>query len=1398
MQKNNFDKNERFAKMLAAGIDTGSEVCKAKTLALRRELSPGSVLGKYIIKKKIGHGGMGIVYKAKEKNGNKIVAIKTLHSINSKNSMQMARFHREMKLTAQLDHPSIVKLHSSEVDNGIVFFAMDYINGVDFGVFLESQRVSLNDKIKLLIQVAQALHYMHQRGIIHRDIKLSNILITQNKRALVVDFGIAKTIEKGNTLTSAGKVVGTYAYMAPEQMLNPRQIDARTDVYALGVVLYEVLTGQSMIKSLEEVAHPSPVKISKINPEIPQKLETIWRKSTAIKQKKRYQSAETFANDLKNFLRKKPICAKNTINYKYYLITFSLFIVWGIYVAVNKKNEKHTQELNIKTQLSSKNYLKYATDLMDVGSFEEAKKQLVLALKGNEQGLETEIFKNLTLVYSNLKQYNKVIKYYQKLPSELRSDNTLRLVMVKALFYQGQFDLFNQLIAEILKDKKVTSDQRVEVFFYSGVQEYKNKQYSAALKKLHQVEISIADLSVPSNFSIAIFYLGECYYHLQNLSKARVYLQHAKIIFSQMDEVYKYLAKSYLDDKSLSVSQRARKALPYLMMCKKLQPLNGEYQTMLGNALYALKRYKESIEALKKALKISNNVYALEGLLKVAYQDTSITAKSILKNYIVNIRKVPPDLFIEDFRKIEKQYQNIMVSIDEKKTRTQVFIENLSRSSSSVSQKIATQALFQLRHHVGVEKKILDAINNTKFKIQKRFKKIYQNIIEQKRRDAKFKRYYYLAKIYLQNDDKLADKLLQEQQDIKSLLFDNREKIELRYLAGKTLLKLGDLASLEKGSSSTTDLVLCGICTCILQESGFSKNNDRVLQKAYKNIKNTFFRSLIVKNLDVTSKKFLLRILQQEDSHIQITAAANCLQLEDETLFNNAVRILQVFMRHKNDNFRIYSHFYFWQKKSSAAEKLFAQEIENSDERILRNVLQYSSHMDISPYVPQMINIIKTKPLTLALQTVGAICYWQPLHPELKKIFENEQISSLVRVYVLLYSMVALTMESDYILSVLKSIYYIQTWLKKSVDKQKPANFLVKIFVYDLLCKTIGFPLKYLENESDNVKSIVLFFLVQQHQRGRKTEKFSRKLIQKLIEENRGTKNKNLQKAVFAADIVFSNPKKRTKIYELLKAGKRKELGVKHIGAARGFFELLKSSAYGSKSIKSILLAQDNNELKWLLTQALNKKYREENLQLISWVITLDSTKSKYYYWQFLLYTSNKEYKKAEIALHQAFEKSFFSNSINIVYSTRCTIDLLYVLWKKNDQVQIRNILRQVTKVNFDENTLWIMREKLLAMSEFPEIQKILIKFCINIKSNFELNLPKNIPKNSVKNVFFKDKQSFVTLARMFMRLKDQKNAVKYLQYLEKDKLLKQDILLQYKELRPLKKDLWFSSLPIK
>lgn len=285
--------------------------------ASRRAADLPETVADYEILGVLGRGAMGVVYKARQPGLKRLVALKMILSGAHAHERELARFRSEAEAVAQLQHPNIVQIYEVGEDNGQPFFSLEYIEGVSLARKCNGAPLPPREAAELLLQLAHGIDYAHQKGIIHRDLKPANVLLATDGLAKITDFGLAKKLQEDSGQTRAGTVLGTPSYMPPEQASGRiHDIGPHSDVYSLGAVLYDLLTGRppfrgtTMLDTLQMVQMREPVTPAELQPKMPRDLQTICLKCLQKEPSRRYESAGALAEDLRRFLTGEPILAR--------------------------------------------------------------------------------------------------------------------------------------------------------------------------------------------------------------------------------------------------------------------------------------------------------------------------------------------------------------------------------------------------------------------------------------------------------------------------------------------------------------------------------------------------------------------------------------------------------------------------------------------------------------------------------------------------------------------------------------------------------------------------------------------------------------------------------------------------------------------------------------------------------------------------------------------------------------------------------------------------------------------------------------------------------------------------------------------------------------------------------
>ena len=276
-------------------------------------------LGDYELLEEVGRGGQGVVFRARQKSLNRTVALKVISLGQWASKAHLKRFRLEAEAAARLEHPGIVPIHEVGERDGSCYFSMKFVEGGQLDEVARREPMPIRRAVELIAKVARTVHYAHEHGILHRDIKPGNILLDAKGEPHLTDFGLARLVESESSVTHTLDVLGTPSYMAPEQAVgNNAAVSSVTDVYGLGAVLYQLLTGQppfaggATYETIKLLLDTEPRQPRLLNPKIDRDLSTICLKCLEKDPKRRYSSALALAEDLERWLKHEPILARHT------------------------------------------------------------------------------------------------------------------------------------------------------------------------------------------------------------------------------------------------------------------------------------------------------------------------------------------------------------------------------------------------------------------------------------------------------------------------------------------------------------------------------------------------------------------------------------------------------------------------------------------------------------------------------------------------------------------------------------------------------------------------------------------------------------------------------------------------------------------------------------------------------------------------------------------------------------------------------------------------------------------------------------------------------------------------------------------------------------------------------
>lgn len=309
---------EKMLSQPAEGGPLDRPVWDVLESATRSQLGPGAVLGPYRIESPLGAGGMGVVFKAEDTRLRRFVALKFLSDDLHGDASAMRRFRREALAASALNHPNICTIHDIGEQDGRAFLVMEFLEGATLLQILDRGPVGTELLLALASEIADGLDAAHSAGIVHRDIKPANIFVTARGHAKILDFGLAKVspgagesspvVTRDDSLTHTGDVMGTMAYMSPEQIRGKR-LDARSDLFSFGIVLYEMATGDVPFRAaspglvIDAILNRAPVPLRRLNPDLPPGLEGVIARCLEKDRDQRYLNAAAIRADLKRLER---------------------------------------------------------------------------------------------------------------------------------------------------------------------------------------------------------------------------------------------------------------------------------------------------------------------------------------------------------------------------------------------------------------------------------------------------------------------------------------------------------------------------------------------------------------------------------------------------------------------------------------------------------------------------------------------------------------------------------------------------------------------------------------------------------------------------------------------------------------------------------------------------------------------------------------------------------------------------------------------------------------------------------------------------------------------------------------------------------------------------------------
>ena len=1199
-------------------------------------------IGKHILENVIGQGASGTVYKAWDEKLRRDVAIKVLHQSTKR---YIVRFKREADVISRLNHPNIVKLYEINL-NPPIHFSMQYISGISIEDYIKLNKLSCHKIAEIFVQVLSAIEYAHNHKVIHRDLKPSNILIDEKGCAYIMDFGIAK-IEDSYQVTKTGELVGTLHYMSPEQAKMAKSIDLRSDIYSVGIILYQVLTGElpfvgnTPIQIMHQIATKTPKSPEKLNKIVPIVFAKICMKAIEKDYEDRYQTAQEMCTDLQYFIDgnySKIKVSRSKLRYLDILriIAICLLVTCATFFSLPKEPE--SPALFFHAQLE-----KYLAEKYSVAHDED----------------KNVIGQRLISLKVKLKKYKEAIEIYQQI-SQANLAHTTVLEVAKAYYFLGKSDTALALLKSCSANNVLG-----ETFYYQGLIFYEKKQFPTAKQFFKKaINLNINKELIPQ----MQLYLGICNVKMNLLHEARKQLNIAQKSMEQDIRVWKYLGKSYLPQhfEEQGSQQDFQFAYDCFSKCIELDSSTSEYYTLAAQSCVHLQKYYEAYHLVKIALsKNPGDIAALNTSLYLSYREPFLQyAGFVLQSQsVANLTKVnEPDLFGGYFKELEKIYHedfvNRAVALQNKnnKTNLQTFLKPLTKPSlnTKVLESI-TKGLFSLRYQENLQQQLQEFYKNTTIIAQKRLDKITFELKSFIANENRYATYYKVAHLY--NKIKQGNIINSEQVDEEQAqkVFDEETKLAIRYATAKVMVYTGQWDFLHSTSQKTISDINKVIISCAFREVGYYQPMDLqnifVISEKLQKKNHEFFLALSAKNIALyfyslprqqieSNENVLKALLQQQNPLVQLCAASAAFSTlyNDEQVRITAEKILLKAMHSSSATLRAYSHYHFWNSYYAISNgkkylEFLKQGIQDTSTQVNSCVMKYAWRFS------EQMKILQDEIIELAernmgnqvaLQSIFNLVLIDPSHPKVLKFQNDERYPNFFRVYTFITSKYYLTLHN-----LGRNHKRLKENVKKLLNKSsKVVHFKkndVKAFFYYATASYGFHPLHTISQETNpfiianiiaNLKlpkqsNVIINMLLPSVTKQQKNA---------LLESYKNHPSQQVQRSILAVRIFLASQKERDQIYENVKNASPAE----KIAAAEGFYSVISKDAFfytrNQQSMQNFL-EEANYDIYLqsfyrLMKEAFTNNYSKflGYKRYLQYALELNPNKSKYFYEMALMY----------------------------------------------------------------------------------------------------------------------------------------------------------------------------------